>query len=96
MDAHGNAKLLGLGVERIEIRMIQISPGSMRRSRDGDKAQFFDAALELLHGFLRLLQRHQRDAFQALRVGLAIAVEPGVVAMRDGAGEIVVFEERQA
>src|SRR5690348_18472209 len=62
---------------------------------DGDKPQFFDAALELCDGFLRLLHRHQRDAFQAARIGLAVAVEPGVVGMRDGAREIAILQKGQ-
>src|SRR6267142_1507475 len=68
----------------------------MRGSGDGDKAQLFDAAFELLDGFLKLLHDDQRHAFQTLRIGLAIAVEPNVIDMGDGTGEIVVFEKRQA
>ena len=63
MDAHGNAELLGLGVERIEIGMVEIAPRGMGGSRDRDKAQLFDAAFELLHGFRGLLHGDQRHAF---------------------------------
>src|ERR1043166_6186126 len=75
--------------------MIEIAPGRMRRSGDCDETQLFDAALELLDGFLWLLHGDKRDALQPFGIGFAVAIEPCVVGVRDGAGEVAIFEKRQ-
>ena len=75
--------------------MIEVASGGVAGDGDGDKAQLLDAAFEFFGGFLRLLLGDQRNALQALRIGLGILSEPGVVAMGDGAGEVMIFEKRQ-
>src|SRR4029078_10508743 len=56
MHANGNPEFLSFGVKLIEVGVIEIAPGGMSGGRDGDKPQFFDAALELVDSMLRPLQ----------------------------------------
>ena len=76
--------------------MIQIATGRVRRHRNGDETEFLDATRELFQGFHRLLHCDERDSLETPGVRLAIGGEPGVVRVRDGAGDIMVFEKRQA
>ena len=76
--------------------MIQIASGRVRRHRNGNETKFLDATRELFQGFHRLLHGDERNSLETPGVRLAIAGEPGVVRLRDGAGEIMVFEKRQA
>ena len=96
VNAHRHAQLLGRGVERIEVGMVEVAPGGMGRGGRGHEAEVLDAAPQLGRGLHRVLHGHQGDPLEPLGRVVAVLVEPVVVGLGHGAGVVLVLEERQA
>ena len=69
MDEDQDAELLGLGPERMELRVGQLLAVDAAADADAAQAELLDAVLELLGGEVGMLQRHRREGDEAVGIG---------------------------
>ena len=100
VDGEGHVQPLRLLVEGPEQLVAEGAAdahvGAVGREHAADHAEFGDAAAQLLHGGVDVLQGEQGDAYEA-GVDLAVGgVEPAVVAAADGHSPVRVLDHADA
>src|SRR5438094_3324991 len=68
VDEHQHAELLGLGPERVELRVGQILAGDAAAHTGAAQAVLLDALFQLLGGEVWVLERHRRERDEAFGV----------------------------
>ncbi len=90
MDEDHHAELLGLGPERVELRIADLLAVDATADPGAAQPVILHALLELLGGEVRVLQRHRREGDEALGIRGARLGELFVLDLDDLPGEIAV------
>src|SRR5436190_6509604 len=90
VDEDHHAELLGLGPERVELRIADLHAVDAAADPGAAQPVLLHALLELLGGEVGVLQRHRREGDEALGIGGARLRELLVLELDDLPGEIAV------